>query len=221
LPYTASLADHLRSLVSVMDSRREALRLVQADSWTDFSAGLFGERETIASFQIPVEVVKWCSEVLEIALDCYTPYSDETDEAQASVADSRTNEPDRAFSYIARAGTQPLSFLSSRETNFAASDELLARTIAAPATVVSSDLPETALASEHLERAISLLRLRHASAGFEQNLQVVCMFTTERGTGSIVTLELPILQQMAEVGASFRIDVHQAPSVLRRLRQAS
>lgn len=83
---------------------------IRAISKQRFSCGLFGDYEMTAVFEIPVYVINWCSEVLDIALDCF-PCHDTINlasvQARDEIADNEVAEPaheriepDRSFSYL-------------------------------------------------------------------------------------------------------------------------
>jgi hypothetical protein len=222
LPYSASLAAHLKRLIGVLDSRREALAALRAVTALRFSCGIFGDNERVAEFDIPADVIGWCSEVLKISLDCYPPSSgideEEADTDEAETPDT-AYEPreDLAFSYLASAANRP-SLESAHERNDARSDQLLPRPTASQRIIIASDLLESSEASQHFHRVFDLLRIRRAG-GVVNSPELICLFTTNRGTGSIVWLEIPILAQLTHLQAAFRINVYQTPSALRRLRQ--
>ena len=228
LPDDASLAEHLQTFVDLLDSKRGALGSIRAISKQRFSCGLFGDYEMTAVFEIPAYVIKWCSEVLDIALDCFpchdNIYRVPVETSDAEIADDEAAqpphdliEPDRSFSYLESAGIDPVLVTWPHETNGAPSDQLLPRPCVAPTLVVTSDLPESVEALQHLQRVLYLLRTQHADA-VPKDPKLVCLFSTERGAGSFVRLEIPILRQLAAIGASFQIGLYQTPSVLRRLR---
>ena len=223
LPYSASLASHLGGLVGVLDSRREALAALRAITAPRFSCGLFvGDNERVAGFDIPADLIGWCSGILEISLDCYPPSSSidaeeaDTDEAEAPDTASEPRE-DLVFSYLASAADRP-SLEPAHEGNDARSDQLLPRPTDSQRIIIASDLPENSEPSQHFHRVFDLLRIRRAG-GVVNSPELICLFTTNRGTGSIVWLEIPILAQLTHLQAAFRINVYQAPSALRRLRQ--
>ncbi len=227
LPDDAPLAEHLHTLIDLLDSWREALGSIRAISKQRLSCGLFGDYEMTAVFEIPAYVIKWCSEVLDIALDCF-PCHDNIDVApvetsDAEIADDEAAEPphhriepDRSFSYLESARIDPVPVTWPHETNGAPNDQLLPRPCVAPTIAVTSDLSESVEAIQHLERVLHLLRTQHADAA-PTDPKLVCLFSTERGAGTFVRLELPILRQLAKIGASFRLELYQTPSVLRRL----
>ena len=231
LPHDAPLAEHLHTLIDLLDSRREALGSIRAMSKQRFSCGLFGDYEMTAVFEIPAYVTRWCSEVLDIALDCF-PCHDNIDVAPVETSDAEIDddeaaepphdrmEPDRSFSYLESARVDPVPVTWPHETNGAPKDQLLPRPCVAPTIVVTSDLSESVEAIQHLQRVLYLLRTQHADAALTDP-KLVCLFSTERGAGSFVRLEIPILRQLAEIGASFRIGLYQTPSVLRRLHRFS
>jgi hypothetical protein len=219
LPRSAPLERHLQSLIGLFESRRAALTLLRAVTMPRFFCGLFGDYETVAVFDIPAGIIGWCSDVLEISLDCYPCFSS-IEEAEADALDTES-EPreDLAFSYLASAIDRP-SLGPPHERNNVPSDPLLPRPIASRPIVVASDLPESSEPSQHFHRIFDLLRIRQAGGGASAP-ELTCLFTTNRAAGSIVRLEIPILAQLAELGAGFRIGVYQTPSALRRLRQLS
>ena len=230
LPRSAPLGDHLRSLIDVFDSRRGTLSSIRAESTQRFSCGLFGDYEMVASFEIPADVITWCSEVLEIALDCFPCHSNIVDEEVVAEKDSAPDdeladllydrgEPDRSFAYLASATKGPVSLVWPHETNDAPSDQILPRPRDRAAAIVTSDLSEDAEASRQIRRIFNLLQAQYGGA-IPSDPEVSCLFTTARAAGSFVSLEVPILRQFAQLGASFRIAVHQTPSALRRLRES-
>lgn len=230
LPDSASLARHLRSLVEVFDSRREVLRSIRTNCKQMFWCGLFGDFEMSAGFEIPADVIEWCSEGAEIALDCFPCHSNIIDEEQRTMGEDQPADddfadashdpiqPDLAFSYMALSGMDSVSLAWPHETNGAPGDQVLPRPNAMATSIVTSDLPESAEASEHIQRALDLTETLHANAT-TTNPELSCLFATERAAGSIVRLAVPVLRQLEQLGASFRISVHQCPSVLRRLRE--
>jgi hypothetical protein len=221
LPRTASLAAHLQSLVGVLDSRRAALALLRSVTAPRFYCGLFGDYEMAAGFDIPADVIAWCSDILEISLDCYPPFSTiDEEEADADEADApdaaHERREDLAFSYLASAADRP-PLGSPHERNDAASDQLLPRPTASQ-QMIASDLLESSEASQHFHRVLDLLRMRQGG-GVATAPELTCLFATNRAAGSIVRIEIPILAQLAQLGAGFRINVYQVPSALVRLRQ--
>jgi Domain of unknown function (DUF4279) len=231
LPDGAPLAAHLQTLIDLLDSRREALRSIRNISKQRFFCGLFGDYEMTAVFEIPAHIIKWCSEVLDVVLDCF-PCIDNIDFATAEVGDVEISddevaepaqdqiEADRSFSYLTSAYVGQVAIAWPHQTNDAPSDQLLPRPRAAPAIAVTSDLPESAEALQHLQRVLYLLTIEH-NGTIPIDSKLVCLFSTDRGAGSFVRLEIPILRQLAELGSSFRMELYQTLSVLRRLRQFS
>jgi hypothetical protein len=231
LPDGAPLAEHLHTLIDLLDSRRKALGSIRAISKQRFLCGLFGDYEMTAVFEIPACVIKWCSEVLDIALDCF-PCHDNIDVAPVETSDAEIAvdeaaelahdriEPDRSFSYLESARIDQVPVTWPHETNGAPSDQLLPRPCVAPTIAITSDLPESVEAIRHLQRVLYLLRTQHGDAA-PPDPKLVCLFSTDRVAGSFLRLEIPILRQLAEIGASFRIGLYQTPSVLRRLRRFS
>ena len=220
LPDSAPLAQHLRNLVEMFDSRLEALRSIRLNSKQMFWCGLFGDYEMSAGFEVPADVIEWCSEVVEIAFDCFPCHSnivDEEREAGEELLGNRVEE-DLAFSYVARSGRDSVSLAWPHETNGAPDDHVLPRPNIVETSTVTSDLPENAEASQHIQRVLDLMGMRHANA-IPTDPELSCLFATERAAGSIVRLEVPVLRQLAQLGARFRISLHQCPSVLRRLRE--
>jgi hypothetical protein len=230
LPDGAPLADHLRGLIGVIDSHREALRLIRPNSKQMFWCGLFGENEMFAGFEIPADVILWCSEVAEIAFDCFSCHSNTIDEEQRKAGEDPPAdddfgnawhdriETDLAFSYMVRSGMDPVSLAWPHETNGAPRDQVLPRPKVSATPIVASDLPESAEASLHIRRVLDLFRTRHANV-IPTNPELTCAFATERAAGSIVRIEVPVLRQLAHLGASFRISVYQCPSALRCLQE--
>jgi hypothetical protein len=229
LPRSAPLAEHMRSLIDVFDSRRGALSSIRDKSTQSFSCGLFGDYELVASFEITTDVIRWCSEVLEIALECFPCHSNtlekevEADE-DSTVDDDPTDpmydhqEPDRSFAYLASASKGPVPVAWPHETNDASSEQVLPRPSLASSEIVASDLPEGAEATQHIQRVLYLLQTKYAGV-IPMAPELSCLFATERAAGSFVRLEVPILRQFAHLGASFRIGVYQTPSILGRLRE--
>jgi hypothetical protein len=230
LPDSALLAQHLRNLVEMFDSRLEALRSIRLNSKQMFWCGLFGDSEMSAGFEIPADVIEWCSEVAEIAFDCFPCHSRIIDKEQRTVGEDQPADddfvdashdpiqPDLAFSYMAFSGMDSVSLAWPHETNGAPDDQILPRPNVTATSIVTSDLPESAEASQHIQRVLNLTRTLHANAT-TTNPDLSCLFATERAAGSIVRLAVPVLRQLEQLSASFRISVHQCPSVLRRLRE--
>lgn len=228
LPDNAPLAQHLRNLVEMFDSRLDALRSIRLNSKQMFWCGLFGDSEISAGFEVSADVIEWCSEFVEIAFDCFPCHSNIVGEEQREegedlmAGDDFTEashdrvEADLAFAYVARAGR--LSMAWPHETNGVPNDQVLPRPSIVETSTVTSDLPESAEVSQHIQRVLDLMRMRHVDA-IPTDPELSCLFATERAAGSIVRLEVPVLRQLAQLGASFRISLHQCPSVLRRLRE--
>jgi hypothetical protein len=217
LPDSASLAKHLRGLIDVFDPRLEALKSLQGLCTQRFFCGLFGDREINATFEVPADVIRWCADTLEIALDCYPPCSPVDEEIGGSdkdEIDDAPREPDRALAYL---GAEPVSLLWLDESSGFLDEQILPRP-AMGDIVAISDLPETTEALDHLMRVME--GFPNLGASRREKLELSCLFTTERGAGSIVCLNLPILKLMAQVGIRFRIVLYQSPSALRRLQRA-
>jgi len=230
LPDSASLAEHLLTLIGSLEPRRDKLCSIRGNSKARFFCGLFGGSETTANFEIPVYAIKWCSEVLDIVLDCFACHDSGAEEIEATSAEADDEEshenvnggpePDRSFSYLETDRLNPLPLRWPHETNGAESDQLLPRPRAAASLAVVSNLPEDAAAEHHVERLLDLARGRyHGEAPIDPTL--VCLLSTDRLAGSFVRLEIPILRQLAQLGAGFRISLFQTPPVLRRRRLLS
>ncbi len=225
LPDSVSLAEHLRALINLLVSRRAALRSMRANSTQRFFCGLFGDYERAASFEIPAYAIKWCSDFLEIALDCYACHdiaseaveasNGETDDDEFSEQQHEGPEPDRSFAYMASARIDPMLLKWPHETNGAPTDQLLPRPSAT--SVLISDLPETAGPLLHVERVLYLLRGR-APEELPIDPQLICLLSTDRLAGRIVRLDIQTLHRLANIGAGFRIDVFQTPPRLKLLR---
>jgi hypothetical protein len=195
LPDSAPLAQHLRNLVEMFDSRLEALRSIRLNSKQMFWCGLFGDSEISAGFEVPADEIEWCSEVVEIAFDCFPCHSNIVDEEQREAgedlmadddfADASHDrvEADLAFSYVARAGMDSVSLAGPHETNGAPDDQVLPRPNVVETSTITSDLPESAEASLHIQRVLDLMGRRHANA-IPTDPELLCLFATERAAGA-------------------------------------
>jgi len=227
LPDSASLAEHLQTLVDLLSSRTNALRSMRANSTQSLFCGLFGDYEMTASFEVPAYVVKWCSGILDIVLDCFSGYrsipadvtEQDNNEADDEFGERDVIEPDRSLSYLASAG-DAIPLRCPHEINGAPTDQLLPRPSAGSTSVITSDLPETADAVQQVARVIYMIRSQR-SVEMPLDPELICLFSTDRVAGSFVRLDIPILQRLAHLGASFRFVVFQSPPALRRLRELS
>jgi hypothetical protein len=200
---------------------------------------LINDGESAATFEIPASVVSWCSELLEVEIMC-RPRRSPVDQEQADAPDDdvanlkasdlnrRVVECDRAFAYLVATPDPTLSW--AHDSGSVSSGKLLPRPSVVAPQLVTSDLPEDAAPSEHLQRVLDLLRKEGAETA-PRKFQLTCLYAAERGfaikeellprTGGTVKLEFALLRQLAQLGASFRIDVYPTPSELKRLREFS
>jgi hypothetical protein len=221
LPESASLDAQLRALTALFDTKREGLLSIRGQSRQRFFCGLFGGNERTSHFEIPHDVIRWCGDFLSIDLDCYSCIDNLDDEVFDLSEDSLDDEPepDRAFAYLARVQSDELPMVWPHETNKTPSGELLPRPSIRPRSVIASDLPEEAEVSSHIERVVRLARTEKRSVAKNQKLR--CLFSTDRTAGSVITLSSGVLAQLAQLGASFQLNLYQRPPMLRRLRQLS
>jgi hypothetical protein len=240
LDHNAPLAEHLLGLVRVLDSKREAIRSLRdiKETRVRFSCALINDDDSAATFEIPASVITWCSELLEIDIMCMprrgavdhkqddTPHPDIANLIEASALNRQLVEPDHAFAYLVATPDPVLEW--PLDSGNAPAGELLPRPSVAAPLVVLSDLLEDAAASEHLRRVLDLWRTEGAKTAPRQ-LELTCLYAAERvfaiqeqllpRAGGPIKLELPLLRQLAELGASFRIKVYPTPSELKRLRE--
>jgi hypothetical protein len=138
LDHNAPLSEHLLGLVSVLASKREAIRSLRdiKETRVRLSCVLINDDESAATFEIPASVIAWCSETLEIEIMCRPrrcpvnqEQADTRDDDVANLEESDRNrrlvEPDRAFAYLVATADPALAW--AHDSDSASSNALLPR----------------------------------------------------------------------------------------------
>ena len=239
LHHNVPLAEHLQSLVDFLDAKRDAIRSIHDTERMQvrFSCCLINDTETGADFAIPGNVITWCSEALDIDLNCMprrygfgqeraVTGGCEGNEVVAPEMNPHLVEPDRAFAYLVETPTPALTW-GNDPGKVSSRDGFLPRPNAGESQIVVSDLLEDVPAVQHLQRVLDLSRKERAEPS-QRQLELTCLYAAERmfelkgkvlpRADSTVRLEFSLMRQMMQLGAGFRIYVYPTPSELKRLR---